>query len=95
MCIACGGILKTTTVSFGQGLPPETIGRALELHASARLCLVIGSSLGVYPAATLPELTLQAGGQLAIVNLSETHLDGRAIFVAREPAAELFGRVRV
>lgn len=93
-CSACGGMLKTTTISFGQGLPEKALNQAQVLHASARLCLVIGSSLVVYPAAMLPELTLQAGGRLAIVNLSETHLDRRAILVAREPAAEMLGQVK-
>ncbi len=90
-CPDCGGILKTTTVSFGQPLPEEAIAAAPQLHASARLCLVVGSSLVVYPAASLPEVTLDAGGELAIVNQSETHLDHLASFVAHERAGELLG----
>jgi NAD-dependent deacetylase len=49
--------------------------------------------LVVYPAAALPEVTLDAGGQLAIVNQTETHLDHLAVLVAREPAAVLLGEV--
>jgi NAD-dependent deacetylase len=93
-CPACGGILKSNTISFGQGLPPHAVAEAQRLHAAARLCLVIGSSLVVYPAATLPEVTLDAGGQLAIVNQTPTHLDPVAVLVAREPAAVLLGRVQ-
>jgi NAD-dependent deacetylase len=93
-CPVCGGILKTTTISFGQGLPPRAVAEAQRLHAAARLCLVIGSSLVVYPAAMLPEVTLDAGGQLAIVNQTETHLDHLAVLVAREPAAVLLGQVQ-
>jgi NAD-dependent deacetylase len=93
-CPSCGGILKSTTISFGQGLPPRAVAEAQRLHASARLCLVIGSSLVVYPAATLPEVTLDAGGQLAIVNQTETHLDHLAVLIAREPAAVLLRDVR-
>jgi NAD-dependent deacetylase len=88
-CPHCGGILKTTTVSFGQPMPVQAVAEAERLHASARLCLVIGSSLVVYPAATLPEVTLGVGGQLAIVNATPTHLDELAVLVAREPAAVL------
>jgi NAD-dependent deacetylase len=94
-CLKCGGILKTTTISFGQGLPEAALARARYLHATARLCLVIGSSLVVYPAATLPEVTLEAGGDLVIVNQTHTHLDHLAVLVAREPAAVLLGQVRV
>jgi NAD-dependent deacetylase len=93
-CVRCGGILKTTTISFGQALPVEAIAGAQELHMQARLCLVIGSSLVVMPAAMLPELTLDAGGRLAIVNATETHLDHQAVLVAREPAAILLGSTR-
>jgi NAD-dependent deacetylase len=88
-CPHCGGILKTTTVSFGQPMPADAVADAEQLHATARLCLVIGSSLVVYPAAMLPEVTLDVGGRLAIVNATPTHLDERALLVAREPAAVL------
>jgi NAD-dependent deacetylase len=88
-CPHCGGILKTTTVSFGQPMPADAVAEAERLHATARLCLVIGSSLVVYPAAMLPELTLDVGGRLAIVNATPTHLDEKAVLVAREPAAVL------
>lgn len=87
LCLACGGMLKSTTVSFGQPLPADAIARAQDLHARARLCLVVGSSLVVYPAALLPEVTLDNGGLLAVVNHTPTHLDARAALVARESAA--------
>jgi NAD-dependent deacetylase len=91
-CPTCGGILKSTTISFGQALPESAIAAAQRLHDSAQLCLVIGSSLVVTPAAMLPVTTLDAGGQLAIVNQTPTHLDDLAVFVSREPAAMLLGR---
>jgi NAD-dependent protein deacetylase/lipoamidase len=94
VCAHCGGMLKTTTVSFGQPLPLEAIERAQYLHATARLCLVIGSSLVVYPAASLPTQTLDAGGQLAIVNFTETHLDGFASLVSRQAAGELLSETQ-
>jgi NAD-dependent deacetylase len=90
-CAICGGILKTTTVAFGQPMPREALEHAERLAGAARLCLVIGSSLVVYPAAALPERTLLAGGRLAVVNATETHLDGRASFISRHPAAVLLG----
>jgi NAD-dependent deacetylase len=93
-CPECGGILKTTTVSFGQPLPEDAMSEAQRLHASARLCLVVGSSLVVYPAAALPEVTLESGGRLAIVNREPTHLDSLASLVAHETAGELLGEVR-
>jgi NAD-dependent deacetylase len=91
-CPACGGILKTTTISFGQALPAAAIEEAERLHTAARLCLIVGSSLVVMPAALLPQRTLEAGGSLAIVNKTATHLDPFASLLAREPAAVLLGQ---
>jgi NAD-dependent deacetylase len=91
-CMACGGMLKAMTVSFGQPLPEAAVTRAQGLHATARLCLVIGSSLVVYPAATLPEVTLDAGGKLAIVNYTPTHLDHFGILVSRSAAGALLSQ---
>jgi NAD-dependent deacetylase len=90
-CPDCGGILKSTTISFGQSLPERAVAEAQRIHATARLCLVVGSSLVVYPAASLPEITLDAGGQLAIVNHTSTHLDHLAALVSRQPAAVVLG----
>jgi NAD-dependent protein deacetylase/lipoamidase len=88
-CPDCGGILKTTTISFGQPLDYDVVETARRLHAAARVCLVVGSSLVVYPAASLPEVTLDAGGRLAIVNYTPTHLDPFATLVSRDAAGNV------
>jgi NAD-dependent deacetylase len=63
----CGAALKPDVVLFGEMLPVGAIARAERLAAAADLLLCIGSSLEVYPVAGLPELTLAAGGKLAII----------------------------
>jgi NAD-dependent deacetylase len=77
-CPSCGELLKPDVVFFGELLPAEAIERASELARGARLLLVVGSSLDVYPVAALPEETLAAGGELAIVNKGPTRYDSRA-----------------
>lgn len=77
-CPLCGEVLKPGVVMFGELLPTNAIGRAQELAREARLLLVVGSSLEVYPVAALPEETLVAGGALAIVNRGGTPWDERA-----------------
>src|SRR5262245_55302256 len=47
---ACGGYIKTATVSFGQAMPPEAMERAEDLTKSCDLFLAVGSSLVVWPA---------------------------------------------
>ena len=78
LCPACGEILKPDVVFFGELLPAAAIERASQLARAAALLLVVGSALEVYPVAGLPQETLAAGGQLAIVNRSPTPYDARA-----------------
>jgi NAD-dependent deacetylase len=78
-CPACGGFLKPDVVFFGELLPREAIDRAFALAAGARLLLVVGSALEVYPVAGLPYETLNAGGAVAIVNRGPTAFDARAV----------------
>jgi len=77
-CEACHGILKPEVVFFGEALPADTLDEANRRADACDLCIVIGSTLVVYPAAYVPVIALQAGAKLAIVNLSETPLDDRA-----------------
>jgi NAD-dependent deacetylase len=74
----CGTALKPGVVLFGEYLPTEAIARAEALAAGADLMLCIGSSLEVYPVAGLPETTLAAGGQVAILTQGPTPLDRHA-----------------
>jgi NAD-dependent deacetylase len=74
----CGRPLKPDVVLFGELLDESRMARASDLASGADLMLCIGSSLEVYPAAGLPECTLDAGGRLAIVTRSTTPYDHRA-----------------
>jgi NAD-dependent deacetylase len=87
-CPACGSVLKPDVVFFGELLPPEPIERAFELARRARLLLVVGSALEVHPVAGLPLETLDAGGELAIVNRGPTAYDRRASLRIEESAGE-------
>jgi NAD-dependent protein deacetylase/lipoamidase len=71
----CGAPLKPDVTLFGELLDEVAMTRASALAAGADLMLCVGSSLEVYPAAGLPELTLQAGGRIAVVTKSETPYD--------------------
>jgi NAD-dependent deacetylase len=77
-CPRCGEIVKPGVVMFGELLPAQAIDGAFELARGAATLLVVGSSLEVHPVAGLPEETLAAGGEVAIVNRGRTHYDGLA-----------------
>ena len=90
-CRACGGILKPTTVLFGEPLPPGLVPLATERARACDVCLIVGSSLKVQPAASIPRYALTRGARLAIVNLEPTALDGRAEVVVHGRAAPVLG----
>jgi len=75
-CVACGGILKTATISFGQSMPELEMARAERATRECDLFIVLGSSLVVYPAAGFPALAKRCGARLIIVNREATEQDG-------------------
>lgn len=77
-CSACGGILKSATISFGQALVPEVIERAMRAAAEAEVLLAVGSSLQVYPIAGAVPAAKSAGARVVIVNAEPTALDDLA-----------------
>ena len=88
-CRACGGILKSATVSFGQSLDPDLLRRAMAASRAADLFLAIGTSLTVHPVADLPLQTLATGGRLVILNAEPTQLDAHAHVRLRGQIGEL------
>ncbi len=74
-CLECGGILKSATISFGQNLVPADLERSQRAAAGCDVFLAVGTSLGVYPAAALPEVALTAGARLVVMNEQATPFD--------------------
>ena len=96
-CRSCGGILKTATISFGQGLVAEDLERAQEEAARAEVFLGIGSTLSVYPIAYTPAIAVRAGAKLVVINAEPTEYDDYAAAILRDPIGtvlpELVSRV--
>jgi len=90
-CNACGGMVKTATVSFGQSMPPAAMERAEAEALRCDLFLAIGSSLVVYPAAGFPVLAKQNGARLVIINREATQLDGLADLVLNSEIGQTLG----
>jgi NAD-dependent deacetylase len=80
-CRACGGLVKTATISFGQPMPPAAMERAEALSRDCDLMVVLGSSLVVWPAAGFPLIAKRGGAALAIVNREPTEQDPLADLV--------------
>lgn len=90
-CAACGGPVKSATISFGQAMPQDKMIRAQQLALEAELFLVLGSSLVVYPAATLPVIAKRREATLVIVNREPTELDAIADLVVRAEIGAALG----
>jgi NAD-dependent deacetylase len=87
-CLECGGILKSATISFGENLVAADLERAGEAAAGSDVFLALGTSLGVYPAAGLPEIALRNGAVLVVMNAEPTPFDRVAEAVVRTPLGE-------
>ena len=88
-CRSCGGLVKTAVVSFGQPMPRDAMARAEQETQDADLFIVLGSSLTVVPAASLPRLAWSSGTPLVIVNRDPTPMDHMASLVLREEIGPL------
>jgi NAD-dependent deacetylase len=85
---ACGGYIKTATISFGQAMPQEAMQRAEALSGGCDLFLAIGSSLVVWPAAGFPLLAKRSGARLVVLNRDATDFDDMADLVIRADIGE-------
>jgi NAD-dependent deacetylase len=92
-CRACGGIVKTATISFGQPMPTEAMARAEAAALACDLFLVLGSSLVVFPAAGLPLLAKGNGAALVIVNREPTDQDPFADLVLHDEIGPVMATV--
>ncbi|HEX3916776.1 MAG TPA: Sir2 family NAD-dependent protein deacetylase [Caulobacteraceae bacterium] len=92
-CRACGGIVKTATISFGQSLPAEALARAEDEALACDLFLVLGSSLVVWPANGFPPLAKHNGARLAILNREPTDQDEIADLVLHDEIGPVMSSV--
>ncbi|MEJ2037374.1 MAG: Sir2 family NAD-dependent protein deacetylase [Desulfosarcinaceae bacterium] len=90
VCAGCRGALKPDVVFFGERLPLDVLEASAREVSACDLLVVIGSSLVVQPAATLPLKAKEAGARIVIVNRDPTPLDGLAHMIFRENAAKVF-----
>lgn len=94
VCSSCAGLVKTATISFGQPMPEPEMLAATEAARGCDLFLVLGSSLVVYPAASLPIEAKRHGAKLIIVNREPTPLDAHADLVLNAEIGPLMSQTR-
>ena len=85
-CDECGGPLKPATISFGQSMPERETEEAYHRSSLCDLFIVVGSSLVVQPAASMPLVAKRSGAKLVIINRDPTPYDDMADLVIHHQA---------
>jgi NAD-dependent deacetylase len=75
-CPECGSHLRPDVVWFGESLDRNVMAEVYSVLQKADVCLVVGTSAFVQPAASFPLVVKQAGGRLLEVNVEKTPLTG-------------------
>jgi NAD-dependent deacetylase len=88
-CDVCDGYIKPATVSFGQSMPEAELRRAFEQAQACDLMLMVGSSLQVEPAASIPPAAHNAGARLIFINRTPTPWDHIADVLFGENAGDV------
>jgi NAD-dependent deacetylase len=92
-CRTCGGILKSATISFGQGLVQDDLLRAQRAAERCDLMLTVGTKLSVYPVAGVVPTAKEAGARVVILNAEPTDMDRLADAVLRGQISALLPRL--
>ena len=92
-CPDCRGMLKPDIVMFEEQLPVDVLQESAWRAQEADVCIVIGSTLTVYPAALMPQYAVRSGAELAIINLTDTPLDHEASVVIHAKAGETMAAI--
>ncbi len=92
-CEHCKGILKPDAVFFGESLPQLVLSEAARRATQSDLCIVIGSTLVVYPAASIPMYAYDAGAKIVIINIGSTPMDSKATVRIEGKAGETMTKV--
>ncbi|MEY8416524.1 NAD-dependent protein deacylase [Tissierella praeacuta] len=91
ICDECGGIVKPDVVLYEESLDMDILHRAIEYIQKADVLIVGGTSLMVYPAASLVEY--YKGNKLILINKSETHYDERALLTFNKSIGEVLNNI--
>ena len=88
----CGGIVKPDVVLYEEALDSSVLEGALKDIQRADMLIIGGTSLAVYPAASL--VRYYRGSRLVLINKSPTPYDAHANLVIAGPIGEILGAVK-
>lgn len=89
----CGGIMRPDVVLYEEGLDNDLLSRAIDYIRKADILIIGGTSLVVYPAASL--INFYQGHKLVLINKTPTPMDSRADLVLNLPIGQVFEQIQV
>ena len=92
-CRLCGGMIKPDVVLYEEGLDQRTLSNSVSFLSRADLLIIGGTSLAVYPAASL--IDYFRGKYLVVINKSSTPRDSMADLLIQESIGQVLGAIRV
>jgi len=92
-CRSCGGMLKSATISFGQGMIEKDLTRSFETAAACDLMLAVGSTLGVFPIGNVVPIAQGAGAQIVFLDGEPTQMDAIADVVIPGSISDVLPRL--
>ena len=93
ICLVCNNILKPDVVLFEEQLPQDAWSQAVQLSSECDVMFVIGTSLNVSPANTLPYHAVKNHAVLVEINPNVTEMTSLMDFSIRESASKVLPRI--
>jgi len=88
-CPVCSALLRPDVVWFGESLDPAVLAEAFQAAQRSQVCLVVGTSALVQPAASVPLVTHEGGGYIIEVNPTPTSLSRLASLSLRGASGQV------
>ena len=92
-CPVCGGLMKPDVVLYEEALDEAVMDRALTWIQQSDVLIICGTSLSVYPAASMVRYFY--GDQLVVINKTPTSMDKNADLHILAPLAETLAQLHV
>lgn len=93
ICGDCGGMVRPDVVLYEEGLNTEILNKSVSYLRQADMLIIGGTSLVVYPAASL--VNYYRGTKLVLINKASTAMDTRANLVVSKPIGEVLGQLQI
>jgi NAD-dependent deacetylase len=93
ICPVCSSLLRPDVVWFGESLDSAILSEAFQVAQISQVCLVVGTSALVHPAASVPLVTQDSGGSIIEVNPTETPLTQLSRISLRGASGEVLPRL--